>query len=295
MPTLVDVVVVSYNSRETLRACIERLTGLRQVRVIVVDNNSPDHSLEAIADLPVTQIQRDENGGFARGTNEGWRAGSAPYVLILNPDAEITEASLDVLVARLERDSSLGAVAPRVVSRDGEEHHSLRRFPRLRSTYAQALFLHRLFPSASWVDEVVRDPSAYAAPFHPEWFSGACILVRREALELIGGLDERFFLYCEDIDLCHRLRDHGFELLYDPASTCIHEGGASGDRSVLLRILAESRVRYAYKYYSRPAAMLERAGVALGAITHAAVSRGGGRRRRGHLSALLAALLTSRF
>ena len=294
MPALVDVVVVSYNSRDTLRACVERLTGLDRVRVIVVDNDSPDRSLEAIADLPVLQIQLDENAGFARGTNEGWRAGSSPYVLILNPDAEIMGASLDLLVSRIEADSSLGAVAPKIVGRDGETATSLRRYPSLHSTYAQALFLHRLFPTASWVDEVIRDPQVYAAPFHPDWFSGACILVRRRALESIGGLDERFFLYCEDIDLCHRLRDQGFELLYDPAATCIHQGGASEDRAVLLRILAESRVLYAYKYYSRPAAVLARLGVAVGATTHAVVSRSR-RRRRGHLNALLAALFTRSF
>jgi N-acetylglucosaminyl-diphospho-decaprenol L-rhamnosyltransferase len=294
MPALVDVVVVSYNSRDTLRACVERLTDLEQVRVIVVDNNSPDRSLESIADLPVTQIQLDENGGFARGTNAGWRAGSAPYVLILNPDTELTDGALDLLVARIEGDSSLGAVAPRIVSRNGETAHSLRRFPSLRSTYSQAFFLHRLFPTASWVDEVIRDPQVYAAPYRPDWFSGACILVRRRALESIGGLDERFFLYCEDIDLCHRLRDEGFELLYDPAATCVHQGGASADRSALLRILAESRVLYAYKYYSRPAAVLARLGVAIGATTHAVVSRSR-RRCRGHLNALAAALFTRSF
>ena len=292
MPAPVDVVVVSYNSRDSLRDCVEPLAGLEGLHVVVVDNDSPDRSLDAIADLPVERIQLEVNGGFARGTNAGWRAGSAPYVLILNPDAQIAPAALDVLVAHLESDPALGAVAPRIVGHDGHVHYSLRRFPRLRSTYAQALLVHRLFPRAAWADELVRDGETYEKPGRPDWFSGACILVRREALERIDGLDEGFFLYCEDIDLCRRLRNEGYDLLFDPAATCVHAGGASGDRSELLRVLAESRVRYVYKHHSRPAADLERAGIALGSLVHVAVSRGGARRRRGHLRALASALLT---
>ena len=292
MRASVDAVVVSYNSRDGLRACVSPLAGLESVHVVVVDNDSPDRSLDAIADLPVERIQLEVNGGFAQGTNVGWRAGSAPYVLILNPDAQIAPAALDVLVAQLDGDPALGAVAPRIVGHDGQVHYSLRRFPKLRSTYAQALFVHRLLPHAAWADELVRDEAAYEKRSSPDWFSGACILVRREALERIDGLDEGFFLYCEDIDLCRRLRDEGYDLLFEPAATCVHAGGASGDRSELLRVLAESRVRYVYKHRSRPAAVLERAGIALGSLVHVAVSRGGARRRRGHLRAFAAALLT---
>src|SRR4249919_1005612 len=98
----VDVVVVSYNSRERLRACVEPLLELDGVHVIVVDNASQDASLEAVRDLDVTAIQLPVNGGFARGVNAGWRAGSAPYVLLLNPDARVDGASLEALVAEAE-------------------------------------------------------------------------------------------------------------------------------------------------------------------------------------------------
>ena len=89
---------------------------------------------------------------------------------------------------------------------DGSLDFSQRLFPRLRSTYAQALFLHRVFPRATWTDELVRDEDAYARRGSPDWVSGACILVRRDALVELGGLDEGFFMYCEDIDLCRRLQ-----------------------------------------------------------------------------------------
>jgi N-acetylglucosaminyl-diphospho-decaprenol L-rhamnosyltransferase len=290
MCALVDVVVVSYNSRDTLRPCLAPLQRAVGVHVIVVDNDSADGSLDTVEDLSVTCIQLDTNDGFSHGVNAGWRAGSAEFVLILNPDTRIEEASLWRLVERLAGDRTLGAAAPRLLRPDGTPDFSLRRFPRLRSTYAQALFLHRLFPTASWFDELVRDERVYEQEYEPEWVSGACVLVRRDALEQLGGLDEGFFLYSEDIDLCRRLRSSGYRILYDPAATCVHEGGASGDRAALLAVLVESRLRYAAKHFSRPAALLQRLGIALGAVTHVVVSRGGVRRRAGHLRALGSAL-----
>jgi hypothetical protein len=284
--TSVDVVVVSYNSRDRLRACVEPLLALPTVNVIVVDNASPDGSLDAVRDLPLTPIQLPSNGGFAHGVNAGWCTGSAPYVLLLNPDARIDGRSLEVLVRTLEEAPALGAVAPRIVDRDGSLDYSQRRFPRLRSTYARAFFLHRLFPTAPWTDEIVRNEAAYAGRGTPDWVSGACILLRRDALVKLGGLDEGFFMYGEDIDICRRLRSAGYELLFEPAAVVEHEGGASEPRSNLLPVLAASRMRYAAKHRSRPAAFLERVGIALEALTHIAVARGGAAARSGHARAL---------
>jgi N-acetylglucosaminyl-diphospho-decaprenol L-rhamnosyltransferase len=285
-----DVVVVSYNCGGELRACVEPLIGHGDVCLIVVDNASRDDSREVAADLPVELVALDENGGFAHGCNVGWRRGRAPYVLFLNPDARIGRDALERLVALLEQAPRAGAAAPRIHDADGMLDFSLRRFPRLRSTYARAFFLHRLFPNAAWADELVRDPAAYARPGSPEWASGACLLVRRSVLEELGGLDEGFFMYCEDVDLCRRLRDAGHELLYEPAAVVAHSGGASGPRASLLPVLAESRLRYAAKHWSATAALLERLGVALEALTHVVLTRGGRAARAGHGRALLLAV-----
>lgn len=285
-----DIVVVSYNSRDRLRACVEPLVGIEGVEVIVVDNASPDRSLEAVAEVQVTRVQNPRNGGFAYGVNAGWRAGQGRDVLLLNPDATIDGTALGRLAEVLERDPGVGAVAPRIVNEDGSLQPSLRRFPRLRSTFSQALFVHRLAPRASWADEVIRDPRAYTSYWEPEWVSGACVLVRREVLERLDGLDEGFFLYGEDKDLCRRIRDLGLRVAFEPAALCAHAGGASAPRAALLPVLAASRVRYARKHYRHPAALLERAGIALGALVHAAVGRGGPAVRAGHLAAARVAL-----
>lgn len=286
----IDVVVVTYKSGETVRGAVAPFAGKDFVRVLVVDNASGDLTLDVLSTLPVETIALEDNNGFAHGCNVGAAAGSSPYVLFLNPDARIEPDAVQTLADAMEADATIGATAPRIFEPDGSPDFSLRRFPRLRSTYAQALFLHRLFPDAAWVDEVIREPSVYERPGPVEWVSGACFLVRRTVLEQIGGLDESFFHYSEDMDICARIWKAGYEVRYVPDAVAEHEGGASAPRSSLLPILAASRIRYANKHDRPLVALLGRAGVALGSATHAIVSKGGWAGRRGHLRALGVAL-----
>lgn len=290
----VDVVVVSFNSRSSLRGCVSPLLNLDDVRVIVVDNASPDRSPDVVADLPIELIRLDRNGGFAQGCNVGWRSGSGASVLFLNPDARIDPRSLGVLVDALDRDPALGAVAPKLLHDDGSLEFSLRRFPRLRSTYARALFLHRIFPRADWTDEIVRDERVYDSPGTPEWASGACLLARRTALEALEGLDEQFFMYSEDIDLCRRLHEEGFGLRYEPEAVVVHEGGVSAPRSGLLPTLADSRIRYTRKHRGPRTELLERLGIALESLIRIFLARGGRAARAGHAGALKRALTPAR-
>jgi len=288
----VDVVVVAYNSRSHLRGAVEPLTKDDRLAVVVVDNASTDGCLETVADLGVRAIRLDRNGGFAHGCNTGLHVGEAPHVLFLNPDAVIDPESVLRLARVLDEEPGVGAVAPKIVDSEGRVDISLRRFPRARSTFAQALFLHRLFPRAPWVDEVVRDPRMYDRPGSPDWVSGACLMLRRTQLEELGGWDQGFFLYCEDIDLCRRVRAAGYQVWFEPSAVAVHEGGASRPRAELLPVLAASRIRYAAKHGGVAASTLERAGIALGAFTHMLVGRGAAV-RRGHARALATALRRS--
>ena len=281
----VDVVVVAYNSGAQLRDCVAPLAGIDDIRVIVVDNASPEGGLETVAGLDVTAIQSGANGGFSFGCNIGWRAGTAPAVLFLNPDARIEPASVRRLAQALDDDPALGIVGPLIRDADGSLDYSQRHFPRLSSTYAQALFLHRAAPGAEWSDQLIRRPEAYARAGRPDWVSGACLMIRRAALETVGGLDERYFLYSEDVDLCRRVRDLGYAVGFEPAAVCRHEGGASAPRAGLYAVLAESRMIYASTHRGR-LRVLERIGIGLGELTHAAVGRGGPEARRGHRRAL---------
>jgi hypothetical protein len=286
----VDVVVVSYRSAETLRGCVAALVEMPGVNVVVVDNASPDDSAATVEDLPIDLVRAPRNGGFAYGCNLGAARGRAPYLLFLNPDARIDAAALQTMLAVLRQDMGTGLVGPRILDDDGSLSYSLRRLPRLRSTYAQAVFLHRLWPRASWSDEMIRDETAYERPATVEWLSGACMFVRRSAFEAVGGWDERFFLYCEDTDLCVRLQQAGHAVRFEPRAEVHHVGGASSGAGETQAIAARSRVIYARKHHGRIVTRLEALGVALGEATHvvAAVRRPAS--RRGHARALRAAL-----
>jgi GT2 family glycosyltransferase len=290
LPAEVDAVVVSYRSAATLRDCVEPLTGLPGVRTIVVDNASPDDSVETVADLPIDLLRSERNGGFGYGCNLGAARGTAPFILFVNPDARMDAAALEAMLAVLRADPSTAVVGPKIFETDGGLAWSLRRFPRHRSTFALALFAHRLFPRAAWTDEMIRDAAAYEAPGTAEWVSGACMLVRRDAYEEIGGFDERFFLYCEDTDLCRRLWDVGHAVRFEPAAVVSHVGGASSEAGETQPIAARSRVLYARKHMRPGSARIEAAGVALGEATRAVAKLRRKDRRRRHLEACRAAL-----
>ena len=281
--------IVSYRSDEMLRGCVAPLAAIDGVRVTVVDNDSPGSDpLATIADLPVDAVRAPRNGGFAYGCNIGAARGSAPLLLFLNPDARIDAASLRALTDALMADPGTALVGPRILDEGGDLAYSLRRFPRLRSTYAKALFLHRAWPHADWTDELVRDPAAYRCPHAVDWVSGACMLVRREAYEALGGFDEGLFLYCEDTDLCRRLWHAGHAVRFEPHAIARHVGGASSGAGETQAIAARSRVYYARKHHGPVAAGAERAGIALDEATHALASLARPAARRGHLQALRA-------
>jgi N-acetylglucosaminyl-diphospho-decaprenol L-rhamnosyltransferase len=294
MNQAVDVVIVSYNSRDTLRECVEPLAGLPGVSVIVVDNASTDRSLESIADLPVRAIAAGRNGGFGFGCNLGSVAGDAPFVLFLNPDARIAQRDLDRLVQALESEHDVAVVGPRIVDADGSLFHSMRRYQRVGSTWATALFLHRVFTRARWANEIIRAPEAYERASYPEWLSGSCLLARRSALDRVGGFDENFFLYGEDMDLCARVRAGGERVRYEPSARAVHEGGHSAPRTALYAVLAESRMLFARRHSGPVSAALQCLGLAVGAITHVLASAQRPAQRQGHAAAFRTIITGSR-
>jgi N-acetylglucosaminyl-diphospho-decaprenol L-rhamnosyltransferase len=287
----VDAVVVAHASRDTLRGCVAPLAGAAGVRVIVVDTASADPAFDTIEDLPgVEAVHAERNGGFAYGCNLGAARGTGTYVLLVNPDAALPAAELATLAAVLDADPRVGLVAPRIVDEDDALQRSVRRFPRLRSALSKALFLHRIWPNAAWSDDLVHDPRAYERAWEPEWVSGACMLVRREAWDALGGLDEGFFMYAEDTDLCWRLWDQGWRVRFEPAATVLHTGGHSAPRSQLRTADVRSHLRYVLLRDGTTAARLTALAIALDELTHLIVRARRPGYARGHLAGLRAAL-----
>ena len=155
MPT--DVVVVAYRSSACLRRCVEPLCGAEGIRVLVADNGCPEDSTATVADLPLEIVRMGGNRGLGAACNAAARRGEARTILFLNPDAVIEPGAIRTLATALEREPRGGACGPLV--RDGADSvsPSVRRDPRVRSTFAETFFLHHLAPRAAWASELVRD------------------------------------------------------------------------------------------------------------------------------------------
>jgi N-acetylglucosaminyl-diphospho-decaprenol L-rhamnosyltransferase len=281
----VDVVVVTHNSRQHLRACVEPLCRDSAIEVIVVDNNSQDGTLATVADLPLKAIVREDNRGFGFACNMGWRAGNGRNVVFLNPDSQTDARSILSLANVLENDSRIGIVGPQIVDEQGRLQFSQRRFPSLMTSLAAAFFVPRVLPRTRWSLDLA-DGGSYAAPGSPDWVSGACLATRRDALGAVNGFDERFFMYYEDMDLCRRIRDIGYDVRYEPSIRLVHVGGASAPRERLIPVMARSRLLYARKHNGRGGELSERFAAGLYALTHMLLTTQGREARRGYLRAL---------
>ncbi|HEY7513944.1 MAG TPA: glycosyltransferase family 2 protein [Vicinamibacteria bacterium] len=229
----VAVVVVSYNTRDDLRLCLRSLSEHVSIplEVVVVDNASDDGSAAAAREErpEALVIENDENLGFAAGANRGWRASTAPCVLFLNSDAEVLPGALESLVAALESRPDVGIVGPRTLGSDGRIQVSTG--PRL-TPFSEWSQRRLVLGVAAGRPEALRAAEARHSREHePFWVSGSCLLVGRSALEAVGGFDEAFFLYEEDVDLCARVREAGWRVVFTPAATVRHRLGRSMEKA----------------------------------------------------------------
>jgi GT2 family glycosyltransferase len=224
-----DVVIVNYNTKADLLRCLTSLVEPKPsmlARVIVVDNGSTDGSVDAVrAAFPLVEIVAlGRNAGFAAANNVAIRAATAPLVLLLNSDTVVTAAALDTLVERLETTGATAA-GPRIVDGDGYPEIS---FGSMLSPLAE-MRQQRLVKLATQRDEASQQAigKLLSEEREVDWVTGACLLVRRDAAVTAGLLDERYFLYEEDVDFCAALRARGGRILFTPKAQIVHLRGRS--------------------------------------------------------------------
>lgn len=225
IPTPVDasIIIVSWNARKHLEACLESIhqvaTGLIY-EVIVVDNGSADGSPWMVRErFPwVRLIESRENLGFSKANNVGINQAVGRYFCLVNSDVVVLEGCLQALVEFMDQNPRVGLAGPRLLNPDTTLQPSCRRFPRL------ANHLGRLLS----INPTLTDPACFAdAPADVEVLAGAFWIARRDAVAQVGVLDERFFIYGEDLDWCHRFRQAGWRITFLPSVRAIHFGGAS--------------------------------------------------------------------
>lgn len=259
----VAVVIVNFQSYAELHACLRSLTPEpADVAIVVVDHATTAAAADEIgAAFPRVHLLRVEaNEGFAAGVNRGARLLGAQYTLLLNPDSIASPTLPSELADWMDAHPEVGIAGPRILNNDGSTQASARRFPDLTTAIAgRSSWLSRVLPNNPLTRRnLAPSIQATSAPADVDWVSGACAIVRREAFEAVGGLDEGFFLYWEDADFCRRVGAAGWRVMYVPSISVRHTGGASSRHAADASLVAfhNSAYRLFRKHARFPVSLL---------------------------------------
>jgi GT2 family glycosyltransferase len=247
--TTLSIIIVSYNAKKHLEDCLESLTSAPPSMphdIVVVDNASSDGSVAAVRSRwpNISLIPQSANIGFAAGNNVGIRASNGELILLLNNDTIVPPGAIDTLVGRLLAVSDAAVAGPRLVDEHGRVELSFGRMisplNELMQKLTLALYRRRVATVESRIERRTR------SEHDVDWVSGACLLVRRGDAEKVGLLDERFFLYTEDVDFCARIRALGRRVIFTPAAEVIHLGGRSRATAPAIMNIAYRRSQIAF-------------------------------------------------
>ncbi len=262
---LIDVIIVNYNSTDHLLGCLksifENSHGLA-VQVMVHDNASKDNVDRVNRLFPEVRLTKNSrNLGFAPAINNALKQGSAPYVLILNPDTIVNEGFFAPIIKYMGDHDDVGILGPKVLDSDGAVQGSARLFPNLLTAlFGRKSLLTKIFPNNPVTREnILTGRSDGLIPMEVDWVSGACMVVRRKAVQDVGNMDARFFMYWEDADWCRRMRQKGWRVVYFPRSLVMHYVGVSSQKRVFGSVIAFHRSIYLLfeKHIEKPNSFLK--------------------------------------
>ena len=231
-PMDLSIVIVNWNSKDYLQKCIASIMDSKteiRFEIVVIDGGSFDGSGEMLKQCypQVKFIQSDKNLGFAKANNVAFKASSGSHILFLNPDTEVVIPAIDILFDQMQKLSRAGAIGCKLLNADGSVQTScIQSFPTILNQLLDSEFLRALFPNSRlWGMASLFSPAT--GPAEVEVLSGACIMMRRSLFEQIGQFSEDYFMYAEDMDLCYKVRQAGYENYYIPTATVLHFGGGS--------------------------------------------------------------------
>ncbi len=259
------MVIVNWNTRGYLERCLSALSDHRgqfSLEVWVVDNASTDDSVAYLQQHHpyVKLIHNSENVGFSRANNQAIRQSLSEFVLLLNSDAFLLDGALDRLMSVLRQHPKTGVVGAQLLYEDRRLQRSCYSFPDLATELWQTLWLDRVFPKSTIFGKYLMTYWEMNDLREVDWLMGACVMIRKQALNEVGLFDESFFMYSEETDLCYRMHEGDWEILYVPEAQCIHIWGGSSrqlKKETLVR-LYQSRVKFFRKHYGAvPASLLK--------------------------------------
>jgi GT2 family glycosyltransferase len=249
------IIIVSTNEAKWLRPCLSTIfehVGDVSVDVVVVDNESRDGTAELVAEeFPAARVVPSRNHGFSHANNRGLMTCNSRYVLFLNPDTEIREGTFADMVRMMDARPTVGLVGVRQMTPSGSLDRSIRRFPNALRALGEAVSLERVSERRPrWLGERELDWAYYEREVSCDWTTGSFMMVRREAIESAGYLDERYFMYSDETDFCRRIKLAGWEIRHVPDMIIFHHDGKAGVKPEIEALAAHNRMVYARKYFS---------------------------------------------
>ena len=239
-----DIIIVNYNSTDYLLRCLRSVYESLQelpAKVIVQDNASVDGVSRVQTMFPKVVLSRNAyNMGFAKAVNKGLEESNAQYVVLLNPDTYVFKGFFDTILQYVEGNPDVGIIGPEILNSDGSVQGSARRFPTpLTALFGRSTLLTKWFPNNRFTSrDVLTTRTDRTTPVVVDWVSGACMVVRRRAIDDAGLMDERFFVYWDDADWCKRMWDCGWRVVYFPQAHVVHYVGISSSK-IVVRSLVE--------------------------------------------------------
>ena len=256
---MISIIIVSWNTSRLLEDCLASIMAnppTTPFETWVVDNASSDDSLWMVRERfpQVHLIQNRENVGFARANNQAIRQCTGKHILLLNPDTLVAAGALQVLVDFLDRNPKAGAVGARILNPDGSMQISSHPRPTLSRELWRLFHLDRLSPYAEY--PLTKWDAGQAQEV--DVLMGACFLLRREVLNQVGSLDEDYFIYSEEVDLCFRIQRAGWRLFWVPQAEVVHLGGQSTQQlpGEMFLNLYQGKIKYFRKHHGWPAAQV---------------------------------------
>jgi GT2 family glycosyltransferase len=260
------IALVTWNSEDEIAECLNTLfhattkvPGLK-LETVIIDNNSADKTVTVIenflrvTDQNIVFIKNDDNLGFTKACNQAIHASTGDYIFILNPDTEILNSAIEKMMNYLDANEHVGVVSPQLLSFHSRIQYSCRTFPEYRDMFFEMLLLATIFPRSEFFSRWKMRYFDHNSTREVDQPMGAALLLKRKVLEAVGGLDERFIMFYNDVDFCKRISDAGFKIVFLPDAKVKHIEGISvyKDRSGMIKIWNLDCLRYFKKHNYKP-------------------------------------------
>ena len=262
-----SIVIVTWNSKDEIGNCLRSITDNTKdlsYEIVIVDNDSKDKTVDEIRSIGEENFHRIKlilnktNTGYTKASNQGISSASGKFILLLNPDTVIEDDSINILLEKLVSDSKTGAAAPQLLNPDGSIQSSCRKFPDFWDMFCEFTFLSSIFPRSKTFSRWKMNYFSHNEECSVDQPMAAALMIKKDVLNKTGNFDERFKMFFNDVDLCKRICNSGYNIIFYPKSKIIHEKGVSiyKDREKMIRVWNEDCISYFRKYSSNKLLLL---------------------------------------